>query len=389
MFMTSRDEESVVALVDALIERAVLSGASDIHIEPYRTEAKIRYRHDGVLHDQNPIPHRCVQQVIARCKVLGSMNIAERRIPQDGKFNKNIKGHHIDFRVSTFPGMYGEKVVIRILDRSHNMITLDHVGLSPALCASFRALLNKPSGFLLVAGPTGSGKTTTLYAGLAELNNHERNIITLEDPVEYDLPGITQGQIRPDVGFTFEKGIRAILRQDPDIIMIGEMRDTQTAQIAIQAALTGHGVLSTVHTNDAASVIMRLIDMGIEPFLINAAVSGVLAQRLARKICPACRTPYEPSADERTMLARLGSSLTTLSKGAGCVACDGHGYKGRVGIFELLVIDAGLRSLIMRDPSHDVIAEYAHSHGFQSLLNDGLSKVGQGVISLQELMRVV
>ena len=387
--MISRDEESVVALVDALIERAVVSGASDIHIEPYRAEAKIRYRHDGVLHDQNAIPHRCVQQVIARCKVLASMNIAERRIPQDGKFNKSIKGNFIDFRISTFPGMYGEKVVIRILDRSHNMITLDHVGLSPTLCSAFRVLLNKPSGFLLVAGPTGSGKTTTLYAGLAELNNHERNIITLEDPVEYDLPGITQGQIRPDVGFTFEKGIRAILRQDPDIIMIGEMRDTQTAQIAIQAALTGHGVLSTVHTNDAPSVIMRLIDMGIEPFLINAAVSGVLAQRLTRKICSACKTPYEPSADEKAMLERLGSPGITLYKGAGCAACDGHGYKGRIGIFELLVIDAGLRALIMRDPSRDVIFEYAALQGFRSLMHDGLSKVGQGIITLQELIRVV
>jgi type II secretory ATPase GspE/PulE/Tfp pilus assembly ATPase PilB-like protein len=387
--MTSRDEESIIDLVDALIERAVVSGASDIHIEPYRTEAKIRYRHDGILHDQNAVPHRCMLQVIARCKVLGSMNIAERRIPQDGKFNKDIKGNFIDFRVSTFPGMYGEKVVIRILDRSQHMITLDHIGLSPSLCESFRALLNKPSGFLLVAGPTGSGKTTTLYAGLAELNNHERNIITLEDPVEYDLPGITQGQIRADAGFTFEKGIRAILRQDPDIIMIGEMRDTQTAQIAIQAALTGHGVLSTVHTTDAASVIMRLIDMGIEPFLINAAVSGVLAQRLARTICTECRQSYQPSVDEKAMLERLGSSLLMLFKGAGCTACDGHGYKGRVGIFELLVIDSELRQLIMRDPSHDVIAEYARAQGFQSLLNDGLSKVGQGVISLQELIRVV
>lgn len=387
--MTLRDEESIVELVDALIERAVLSGASDIHIEPYRTEAKIRYRHDGILRDQNAIPHRCVQQVIARCKVLGSMNIAERRIPQDGKFNKDIKGNFIDFRVSTFPGMYGEKVVIRILDRSQHMITLDHVGLSPALCSSFRELLHKPSGFLLVAGPTGSGKTTTLYAGLAELNNHERNIITLEDPVEYDLPGITQGQIRADVGFTFEKGIRAILRQDPDIIMIGEMRDTQTAQIAIQAALTGHGVLSTVHTTDAPSVIMRLIDMGIEPFLINAAVTGVLAQRLARTICAECRESYQPSADEKAMLERLGSSLTMLSKGAGCVACDGHGYKGRIGIFELLVIDAGLRALIMRDPSRDALYDYAYAHGFRSLIHDGLEKVAQGIITLQELMRVV
>lgn len=387
--MTSRDEESIVELVDALIERAVVAGASDIHIEPYRTEAKIRYRFDGVLHDQNGIPHRCVQQVIARCKVLGSMNIAERRIPQDGKFNKNINGNFIDFRVSTFPGLYGEKVVIRILDRSHHMITLDHLGLSAALCTSFRQLLHKPSGFLLVAGPTGSGKTTTLYAGLEELNNHERNIITLEDPVEYDLPGITQGQIRPDVGFTFEKGIRAILRQDPDIIMIGEMRDTQTAQIAIQAALTGHGVLSTVHTTDAPSVIMRLIDMGIEPFLINAAVSGVLAQRLARMICSACHESYVPSADEKAMLERLGASFATLYKGVGCDACDGHGYKGRIGIFELLVIDSGLRALIMRDPSHDVLAEYAHAHGFKSLLYDGLEKVAAGIITLQELIRVV
>lgn len=387
--MTLRDEESIVDLVDALIERAVASGASDIHIEPYRTEAKIRYRHDGVLQDQNPIPYRCMQQVIARCKVLGGMNIAERRIPQDGKFNKNIKGNFIDFRVSTFPGLYGEKVVIRILDRSQHMITLDHVGLSPNLCSAFRALLEKPSGFLLVAGPTGSGKTTTLYAGLAELNNHERNIITLEDPVEYDLPGITQGQIRSDVGFTFEKGIRAILRQDPDVIMIGEMRDAQTAQIAIQAALTGHGVLSTVHTNDAPSVIMRLIDMGIEPFLINAAVTGVLAQRLARTICPACRETYAPSADEKAMLERLDASLTTLSKGVGCNACDGHGYKGRIGVFELLVIDSGLRALIMKDPSRDALYAYAYAQGFRSLMHDGLEKVQQGIITLQELIRIV
>lgn len=387
--MISHDEESIVDLVDTLIERAVISGASDIHIEPYRTEAKIRYRHDGVLYDQNAIPYRCVQQVTARCKVLGAMNIAERRIPQDGKFNKSIKGHFVDFRISTFPSLYGEKVVIRILDRSHHMITLDNLGLSPALCDAFRILLHKPNGFLLVAGPTGSGKTTTLYAGLAELNNHERNIITLEDPVEYDLPGITQGQIRPDVGFTFEKGIRAILRQDPDIIMIGEMRDTQTAQTAIQAALTGHGVLSTVHTNDAPSVIMRLIDMGIEPFLITAAVSGVLAQRLARTICGACRQAYEPSPDEKAMLERMGVSIGTLYHGAGCTVCDGHGYKGRIGLFELLVVDSGLRSLIMRDPSRDVLYEYAYVQGFRSFVHDGLEKVKQGIITLQELVRVV
>lgn len=387
--MISHDEESIVDVVDTLIERAVLSGASDIHIEPYRTEVKIRYRHDGVLHDQDAIPYRCVQQVTARCKVLGSMNIAERRIPQDGKFNKSIKGNFVDFRISTFPGLYGEKVVIRILDRSHHMITLDNVGLSSSVRDQFRNLLHKPTGFLLVAGPTGSGKTTTLYAGLAELNNHERNIITLEDPVEYDLPGVTQGQIRPEVGFTFEKGIRAILRQDPDIIMIGEMRDTQTAQVAIQAALTGHGVLSTVHTNDAPSVIMRLIDMGIEPFLISAAVSGVLAQRLARTICTHCKEAYESSVDERAMLERLNASFITLYKGTGCSSCDGLGYKGRTGLFELLVIDSTLRALIMQNPSRDALYDYASGKGFRSLVQDGLEKVQQGVITLQELVRVV
>lgn len=387
--MSSYDEESVIGLVDALIERAVLVGASDIHIEPRKELASVRYRHDGILHEQEPIPARCVQQVIARCKVLGSMNIAERRIPQDGKYNKTVRGTTIDFRISTFPGIYGEKVVIRILDRSQHMVALDNLGLSQKLCDSFRELLAKPSGFLLVAGPTGSGKTTTLYAALAELNTNERNIITLEDPVEYDLPGITQGQIRPEAGFTFEKGIRALLRQDPDIIMVGEMRDAQTASIAIQAALTGHGVLSTVHTNDAPSVIMRLMDMGIEPFLINAAVSGVLAQRLARTICSSCCESYEPSSEERAMLEKLGMSIDTLHKGMGCDSCDGRGYKGRTGLFELLPIDSTLRSLIMRDPSRDHIYEHARNNGMQTLRDDGLEKVRTGMITLQELVRVV
>lgn len=387
--MSKRDDKSVIQRVDALVQDAIARGASDIHVEATPRGARVRYRIDGVLYDQDLIPESLMQQIISRFKILANINIAERRIPQDGKFRVPVDGQEIDLRVSTFPSIYGEKVVVRILDRSKNMIKLDSLGFAKPMLKTFKKLVLRPSGFFLVTGPTGSGKTTTLYAALSELNTPEKNIITLEDPVEYNLDGITQGQIHPDASFTFDKGIRAVLRQDPDVAMVGEIRDKETAQIAIEAALTGHSVLSTLHTNDAPGAIMRLMDMGIEPFLINAAVSGVLAQRLARKICNNCRVHAEPTEDEKKLLAQFDTKIARLYTGKGCDACFGLGYKGRVGLFELLVPTSDLRSLIVHRPIFDDIHRRAKQDGMQTLLDDGIQKVKNGTISLQELARVV
>jgi type II secretory ATPase GspE/PulE/Tfp pilus assembly ATPase PilB-like protein len=386
---TIHDEHTVVRLVDQLIQDAIARRASDIHLEPTSGGLRTRFRIDGVLLDQPSISLTHMPQVISRIKVLAHVNITEKRIPQDGKFT--IQGHGpVDLRVSTFPALYGQKIVVRILDRGTHTMALENLGFYPDVLNQFRQLIRRSNGFFLVAGPTGSGKTTTLYAALAALHDPTKNIMTLEDPVEYNLEGITQGQINTDTGFTFEKGIRAVLRQDPDIVMVGEMRDKQTARIAIEAALTGHLVLSTVHTNDAPSVIMRLMDMGIEPFLINAALTGVLAQRLARKICSTCREPVEPHKEEQMMLKKLGlSDNIVLYKGTGCSSCNQLGYKGRIGLFELLCVSSGLRSLIIKHPIFDAIYMQASQDGMRTLLQDGIQKVVDGVITLEELMRVV
>lgn len=382
-------EFPVIRMVDNLLASAITRAASDIHFEPTADQLRIRLRIDGVLYDHEAVDASIMQQLLSRLKVLANINIAEKRIPQDGKFRILSNGHEIDLRVSTFPALHGEKIVVRILDRADHAITLDNLGFSPQMAATFKELISKANGFFLVSGPTGSGKTTTLYAALSSLNNPQKNIITLEDPVEYCVPGVTQGQIHPDAGFTFEKGIRALLRQDPDIVMVGEIRDIQTAGIAIEAALTGHLVFSTVHTNDAPSVVMRLMDMGIEPFLINAAITGVLAQRLARKICQSCKIEKAPNDQEAAILKKYNCEFKTLYSGAGCQNCLGLGYKGRVGIFELLVMTSSLRSLIVQHPSFDDIYRQARSDGMQSLTHDGLAKVEQGIISLPELLRVV
>jgi len=381
--------DATVSVVDTLIYNAIDRNASDIHFESGEDGLRVRYRIDGVLYDQAKIPTSQQAQLISRIKVLGLLNIAEKRVPQDGKFSVRRRGTMIDLRVSSFPGVYGEKVVIRILDRSHNNIHLDQLGFSLPILAQFHELVHKAGGFLLVTGPTGSGKTTTLYAALAEIAAPEKNILTLEDPVEYTLPGITQGQINPEVGFTFEKGIRAMLRQDPDVVMVGEIRDHQTAQIAMQSALTGHLVLSTLHTNDAAGAIMRLMDMAVEPFLINAAVTGVLAQRLARKICPSCKISYKPTTEEHVLLQRVGLIVTKLYRGTGCATCFNLGYKGRTGIFELLIMNSALRALIIKDPVFESIYEQALENGMKPLLSDAAQKVEEGVISLSELVRVL
>lgn len=382
-------ELSIIELVDQLIHDAVAHGASDIHLEATAHGLRVRWRIDGVLFDNQQIGNIIMAQVLSRIKVLAHIDIAQKRVPHDGKFKIMNRGSEVDLRVSTFPSIYGEKIVIRILDRGHHMITLNKLGLSAAMLGSFNNLLTRSHGFFLVSGPTGSGKTTTLYAALSALHSPEKNIITLEDPVEYSIDGITQAQVHPEAGFTFEKGIRALLRQDPDVVMIGEIRDRQTAQVAIEAALTGHVVLSTIHTNDAPTVIMRLIDMGIEPFLVNAAISGVMAQRLARMICPSCRVEIDPTDQDCALLKRLGSEPIKLFKGVGCADCMNLGYKGRTGVFELLTMTPALRALVMIRPAVDVIYRQALEDGMQSLRVDGLQKVKDGIISLPELVRTI
>jgi type II secretory ATPase GspE/PulE/Tfp pilus assembly ATPase PilB-like protein len=382
-------ESSIIEIVDKLINEAIVHRASDIHLESQASALRIRWRIDGVLHDKEMIEQIYMPQVLSRIKVLAAIDITEKRVPHDGKMQVIVNDREVDLRVSSFPSIYGEKIVIRILDRAQHMITLDKLGFSPNMLNSFESLLARANGFFLVSGPTGSGKTTTLYAALSSLNSPEKNIVTLEDPVEYNLEGITQSQIHPEVGFTFEKGIRSLLRQDPDVVMIGEIRDRQTAQVAVEASLTGHVVLSTIHTNDAPAVIMRLIDMGVEPFLVNASVSGVLAQRLARMICPACRVQVEPTHQEVALLKQLGAEPMMLFKGSGCEHCYNLGYKGRTGIFELLTMTPALRALIVQRPSIDMIVNQALEDGMQTLVVNGLDKVKHGTITLAELARTL
>lgn len=379
----------VIRLVDSMVARAIAHKASDIHLESTAHGLRVRFRIDGILYDQELIDAALMSHVISRLKVMAHINIAEKRVPQDGKFHVMAGSQQIDLRVSTFPSIYGEKIVVRILDRTQNKISLDALGMQENMLHKFKDLLYRSNGFFLVTGPTGSGKTTTLYAALAHISSSQKNVITLEDPVEYSVDGITQGQIHPDAGFTFAKGIRAILRQDPDILMVGEIRDKETASVAVEAALTGHMVLSTLHTNDAPSAIMRLMDMGIEPFLINAAVTGVLAQRLARKICTNCKIEVAPTESEHKILARLGVQLDRMYKGAGCDVCFKLGYKGRIGIFELLTMTNALRTLVVHSPHFDAIYAQAITDGMQTLISDGIQKIQDGVITLEELMRAV
>lgn len=387
--MSGYESTPVIELVDIIVATAIEKSASDIHFESTQQGLRVRFRVDGVLYDQDMIVAKVGPQVLARIKILASLDSAQKRIPQDGKFHVTHNDVDVDLRISTFPALYGEKIVVRILDRSKNTLALNNLGFSEQTLQSFTSLTHQSSGFFLVTGPTGSGKTTTLYATLAELNAPEQHIITLEDPVEYNLAGVTQGQINPQTGFTFEKGIRSLLRQDPDIVMIGEIRDTQTARIAIEAALTGHVVFSTLHTHDAPSAIMRLMDMGIEPFLINAALSGVLAQRLARTICVHCKIEYKPDEQEQVLLNELNVSHKVLYKATGCTKCSQLGYKGRTGIFELLTMTSSLRALVVQHPLFDNVYEQACADGMQTLLHDGIQKVCEGIITLQELVRVL
>lgn len=383
------EEAPIIRLLNALLQQAVKEKASDIHIEPYEKEIDVRLRVDGILHRVLSPPKIIQDALISRVKIMANLDIAEKRLPQDGRIRVLIGGRDIDIRVSIVPTTHGERVVLRLLDRKQGLMGLNELGLGRKNEEGFKQLLNRTNGIILVTGPTGSGKTTTLYAALNSLNRSEKNIITVEDPVEYQLTGVGQIQVNPKIGLTFASGLRSILRQDPDIIMVGEIRDRETAEIAIQASLTGHLVLSTLHTNDAASSLTRLLDMGIEPYLVASSLAGVLAQRLVRVICPYCKEGYEPLQEELQLFEQSEHSVSLLYRGIGCPKCRNSGYLGRTGIFELLVIDADIRRMIVSRTDSRTISEYALSKGMKNLYMDGLSKVARGITTIEEVLRVI
>ncbi|ADL08659.1 GspE/PulE family protein [Thermosediminibacter oceani] len=377
-----------VQLVNRLIAQAVRARASDIHIEPQEGSVLVRFRVDGLLREVLRLPPGVLSSLTSRIKIMGGMDIAEKRLPQDGRFQITLERRSIDLRVSTMPTVYGEKVVLRILDKKTMLLTLDKLGFSPATKEQYESLIRSTYGMILITGPTGSGKTTTLYATLNALSSPEKNIITIEDPVEYLLPGINQVQVNPKVGLDFAAGLRAILRQDPDIIMVGEIRDRETADIAVRAATTGHLVFSTLHTNDAAGAVTRLLDMGVEPFLVNSSLIGVVAQRLVRLICPQCREPYEPAPGDAAY-AFLGENIDKkFYRGRGCRQCNYTGYQGRTAIQEILVMTDEIRSLVAAKAPVTEIKKAAVAGGMVTLREDGLLKAGQGLTTVEEVIRV-
>lgn len=378
----------MVRLVNSIIENAVRSRASDIHIEPKQDIVRIRNRVDGVLHEVLTTDSKVHAGLISRIKVMANMNIAEKRLPQDGKILVDVDNRRIDLRVASMPTTHGEKLVIRILDRASFFVGKQHLGFSEADIKRFDHLVTRPWGIVLVTGPTGSGKTTTLYSMLAELDTVKNNVITLEDPVEYEMEGLSQTQVNVQAGLTFASGLRTILRQDPDIIMVGEIRDGETADIAVRSALTGHLVFSTLHTNDAPGAVARLMDMDIEPYLIASSLGGVVAQRLVRKICPDCRDTYEPDTRERQILGLGPDDKVLLSHGRGCTACHGTGYTGRLGVFEILEIDRDLRNLIDQRVPSDVLREAAIKKGMRELWADCREKVLNHITTLEDALRV-
>ncbi|HOB74158.1 MAG TPA: type II secretion system ATPase GspE [Phycisphaerae bacterium] len=381
-------EATVVKLVNEILQEALRDKASDIHIEPYEDDLKIRYRIDGVL-QQTPVPpqiRRFQAAIISRIKIMSNLNIAEKRLPQDGGFKARIHGREVDFRVSVIPTGFGEAVVLRILDRQSINLSLQQLGMDNEVLENFQALINRPHGIVLVTGPTGSGKTTTLYAALHTIVSDEIKILTIEDPIEYYLPGINQVQVSEKIGLDFARALRAFLRHDPDVILVGEIRDRETAEVAINASLTGHLVFSTLHTNDSCTANTRLLDMGVEPFLVSSSLDGVLAQRLVRKICPHCKEAYEPD------LAALPKDLVLepgqlLYRGRGCRECRNIGYRGRLGIFELLMIDDELREMIVQRASAGRIQQVALKHGLKLLREDGWGKVRAGLTTPEEVLR--
>jgi general secretion pathway protein E len=382
------DEAPIIRLVNSLFSQAVKDRASDIHIEPFETSMMVRFRVDGVLSEIIKPPKRAQNTIISRVKIMAGLNIAEKRLPQDGRIRLKIAGRDIDVRVSTVPTTYGERIVMRLLDRSSVLRDLDTIGFSPRNYAVMSQLIEKSHGIILVTGPTGSGKTSTLYGCLAKINKPDLNILTIEDPVEYQLKGVGQVQVNPKINLTFANGLRSFLRQDPDVIMVGEIRDRETAEIAIQASLTGHLVLSTVHTNDAPGALTRLVDMGIEPFLVASSLIGVLAQRLLRTICSKCKMEYVPTHEEVSGVGLDPKKVTVLYKGKGCRACQGTGYQGRTGIYELMLIDDDIRALILKNTDSSTIKHKARERGMITLRDDGAEKVRQGITTAEEVSRV-
>ena len=382
----------IIRVANSIITQAVEQGASDIHIEPDRRNTRVRYRVDGVLHEATMLPRHIQNSLISRYKIMSDMNIAEKRVPQDGRIPIKVGNKDYDLRVSCLPSMYGEKIVMRILDKSSTTIGLDKLGFMPDVQSVLEELTVQPNGMVLVTGPTGSGKTTTLYSVLHKINSIDKNIITVEDPIEYQLSGVTQVGVNKKAGLVFSTALRSFLRQDPDIIMVGEMRDLETADIAIEAALTGHLVLSTLHTNDAPSATMRLVDMGVEPFLIAATLIGILAQRLARKICKNCKEPYEVRGSE---LLRFGfkpedpNAMVTLYRGKGCDECRSTGYRGRTGIHEMLTMNTEISELVVRRAPVTDIKAAAIAGGMKEMRVDGLRKILDGTTTPEEVMRVV
>nr|MBU1328158.1 type II secretion system ATPase GspE [Candidatus Omnitrophota bacterium] len=379
------EEAPVVKLVDLILMQAIKDRASDIHIEPYKNKINIRYRIDGVLYEIPPPAKHLLPAIISRVKILSNLDIAERRLPQDGVFFVKVDNKGIDIRVSTIPAIFGEKVVMRILDKSATPLNLGELGFDPEDLEKFRKAIASPNGLILLTGPTGSGKTTTLYASLNEMKSPRKNITTVEDPVEYKMEGINQVQIKPNIGFTFASALRAFLRQDPDIIMVGEVRDLETAQICIRASLTGHLVLSTLHTNDAPSAISRLIDIGLEPYLISSSLIMVGAQRLVRKLCPECKEAYEITPN---LVKDFGMKQELLYKPKGCDYCGHTGYRGRIAIYEVLSMNDPLRELVAKGASIGAIRDKAKEVGARSLLQSGIKKVEEGLTSIEEVLSI-
>lgn len=386
--LESEDDAPIIKLINAMLSEAIKEGASDIHIETFEKDLVVRFRIDGVLREIIRPNRKLSSLLVSRIKVMAQLDIAEKRVPQDGRISLLIAGRAVDVRVSTMPSNHGERVVLRLLDKNNARLNLKQLGMTEANRKIFAELIKKPHGIILVTGPTGSGKSTTLYAGLMDINSRDRNILTVEDPIEYAIEGIGQTQVNPKVNMTFARGLRAILRQDPDVVMVGEIRDMETAQIAVQASLTGHLVLSTLHTNTAAGAITRLEDMGVEPFLLSSSLLAVLAQRLVRTLCDDCKESYAASPEELAYVAGVNTNDSTeLYRAVGCEKCSHTGYRGRTGIHELLVVDEHIRSLIHNGHGEQAIEKYLRGRA-PSIRDDGLAKALQGITTLEEVLRV-
>jgi type IV pilus assembly protein PilB len=383
------ESNPVKKLLNLVLLQAIRDKASDIHFEPFEDEYKMRYRIDGVLYEMVPPPKYIAAALSSRIKVMADLDIAERRMPQDGRISLTVRDNPIDLRVSVLPTMFGESVVLRVLDRSQASFDLNELGLQPQDQDLVRKLIRKPNGIIIVTGPTGCGKTTTLYSALDELNDIETKIITTEDPVEYDVDGLVQVQMKPDIGLTFARCLRSILRQDPDVILVGEIRDLETAEIAAQASLTGHVVFTTLHTNDAPSSVARLLDLGVEPFLITATIEGIVAQRLVRRICTRCKKQYDPTEAQLGMLGLLPEDVgdKVFYYGKGCSKCNGTGYRGRVGIFEIMVFNDEIRDLIMNQGSTGILREAAVRNGMRLLRENGLAAIYDGITTIDEIAK--